>query len=85
MSSPNGGLDDETIESYAKVVVGDSKRIPGPNDISCPICLTDYCPKDTLRTIPECKHCFHSDCVDEWLRANPTCPLCRNSPVHAAS
>uniref|UniRef100_A0A7N0RAS7 RING-type E3 ubiquitin transferase n=1 Tax=Kalanchoe fedtschenkoi TaxID=63787 RepID=A0A7N0RAS7_KALFE len=79
----NNGLDDSTIESYAKMVVGESKRIPGPNDIACPICLSDYCAKDTLRCIPECQHCFHADCVDEWLRCNSTCPVCRNSPSHA--
>ncbi|CAM8971971.1 unnamed protein product [Rhodiola kirilowii] len=80
--TPNG-LDEVTIESYSKIIVGESKRIPGPNDIACPICLVDYCPKDTLRSIPECRHCFHAECVDEWLRSNPTCPVCRNSPSRA--
>ncbi|KAL1536007.1 RING-type E3 ubiquitin transferase [Salvia divinorum] len=74
------GLDDSTIESYKKVVLGESKRLAGPNDVTCPICLVDYCPKDELRCIPECQHCFHSDCVDGWLRLNSSCPLCRNSP-----
>ncbi|XP_042026185.1 putative RING-H2 finger protein ATL21A [Salvia splendens] len=76
------GLDESTIESYKKVVLGESKRLPGPNGVTCPICLVDYCPKDELRCIPECQHCFHSECVDEWLRLNSSCPLCRNSPSH---
>ncbi|XP_042064311.1 putative RING-H2 finger protein ATL21A [Salvia splendens] len=77
------GLDDSTIESYEKVVLGESKRLPGPNGVTCPICLVDYCPKDILRCIPECQHCFHSECVDEWLRLNSSCPLCRNSPSNS--
>ncbi|KAL2902779.1 putative RING-H2 finger protein ATL69 [Bienertia sinuspersici] len=74
------GLDEPTIESYPKTVLGESKRLPKPSDNTCPICLSEYQPKETLRTIPECKHYFHADCVDEWLRINATCPLCRNSP-----
>ncbi|KAK2993865.1 hypothetical protein RJ640_003977 [Escallonia rubra] len=77
------GLDESTIESYAKVVVGESRRLPGPNDITCPICLSEYNAKDTLRCIPECQHCFHADCIDEWLRMNGTCPVCQNSPSPA--
>ncbi|KAK8509676.1 hypothetical protein V6N12_001755 [Hibiscus sabdariffa] len=72
------GLDESTIESYEKVVLGESRRIPGPNDGTCPICLSEYLSKDTIRCIPECKHCFHAECIDEWLRMNTTCPVCRN-------
>ncbi|XP_022757549.1 putative RING-H2 finger protein ATL21A [Durio zibethinus] len=74
------GLDESTIESYQKLVLGESRRIPGPNDSTCPICLSEYLSKDTIRCIPECKHCFHAECIDEWLRMNTTCPVCRNSP-----
>ncbi|KAK3194628.1 hypothetical protein Dsin_025938 [Dipteronia sinensis] len=75
------GLDESTIESYQKVVLGESKRLPGPNGSTCSICLSEYCSKETIRCIPECKHCFHADCIDEWLRMNSSCPLCRNSPA----
>lgn len=74
------GLDETTIESYEKLVLGESRRLPGPNDITCPICLSEYCSKETLRCIPDCKHCFHVECIDEWLRLNGTCPVCRNNP-----
>ncbi|XP_010266503.1 PREDICTED: putative RING-H2 finger protein ATL21A isoform X2 [Nelumbo nucifera] len=74
------GLDGATIESYPKLVLGESRRLPKPDDNSCPICLSEYRPNETLRSIPECKHCFHADCIDEWLKINATCPLCRNSP-----
>ncbi|KAK6285791.1 hypothetical protein POUND7_011970 [Theobroma cacao] len=81
------GLDQSTIESYQKLVLGESRRLPGPNDSTCPICLSEYLSKDTIRCIPECNHCFHAECIDEWLRMNSTCPVCRYSPfpVHAGS
>ncbi|KZV57678.1 hypothetical protein F511_03138 [Dorcoceras hygrometricum] len=79
-NSAISGLDDSTIESYSKVVLGESRRVPGPNGATCPICLADYHPMDTVRCIPLCEHCFHSECIDEWLKRHGTCPLCRNSP-----
>ncbi|CAN4111452.1 unnamed protein product [Withania somnifera] len=81
------GLDDSTIESYTKVVLGESRRVPGPNHGTCPICLAEYHPKETVRCIPECEHCFHTECIDEWLKINGTCPVCRNnpSPLHVNS
>lgn len=74
------GLDGPTINSYPKTVLGDSGRLPKPNDATCTICLAEYLPKETLRSIPECNHYFHATCIDEWLRMNSTCPLCRNTP-----
>ncbi|EEF39071.1 RING-H2 finger protein ATL3K, putative [Ricinus communis] len=75
------GLDESTIESYEKVVLGESMRLPaGRNDSTCAICLAEYRSKETLRCIPECKHCFHVECIDEWLKMNSSCPVCRNSP-----
>ena len=74
------GLDGATIESYPKIVLGESLRLPKPNYNTCPICLSEYQPKETLKTIPECQHCFHGECIDQWLSLNSTCPICRNSP-----
>ena len=74
------GLDGPTLESYPKIVLGESRRIPKPEDNVCAICLSEYRPKETLKTIPECKHCFHSDCIDGWLRLNASCPICRKTP-----
>ncbi|GMH29766.1 hypothetical protein Nepgr_031609 [Nepenthes gracilis] len=74
------GLNGPTIESYPKVVLGESRRLPNPNNFICSICLSDYLPQETLRTIPECNHYFHAKCIDEWLKLKATCPLCRNSP-----
>ncbi|CAO2838656.1 unnamed protein product [Amaranthus hypochondriacus] len=74
------GLDRSIIESYPKVVLGSSRRLPKPDDLHCPICLGEYLPKESLRTIPNCSHCFHAECIDEWLQLNASCPVCRNSP-----
>ncbi|KAI3907049.1 hypothetical protein MKX01_027950 [Papaver californicum] len=81
----NMGLDGTTIESYPKITLGESRRIPTLNDGTCSICLSEYRPKDIVRTIPDCKHCFHAECIDEWLRMNASCPLCRTSPSPFAS
>lgn len=75
-----GGLDLHTIDSYPKIVLGQSLRLPTLSDNICPICLCDYQSKETLRSIPECNHCFHVACIDEWLKLNATCPVCRKSP-----
>ncbi|KAI4326818.1 hypothetical protein L6164_019348 [Bauhinia variegata] len=54
------GLDGQTIEKYPKTHVGESGRLPKPNHNTCSICLSEYQPKETLRTIPECNHYFHA-------------------------
>ncbi|XP_068329370.1 putative RING-H2 finger protein ATL21A [Pyrus communis] len=77
------GLDQTTIESYQMLVLGESKRLPGHNDSTCAICLSEYLTEETVRCIPECKHCFHADCIDEWLKLNSSCPVCRNNPSPA--
>ncbi|XP_054824056.1 putative RING-H2 finger protein ATL69 [Prosopis cineraria] len=74
------GLDGATIEKYPMTRIGDSGRLPDPNNNVCSICLSDYQPEDTLRTIPDCNHYFHAQCIDGWLRMNATCPLCRKLP-----
>ncbi|KAH0726573.1 hypothetical protein KY284_002438 [Solanum tuberosum] len=73
------GLDESTIQSYPKVVLGESQRISGINVMICAICLGEYIAGETLRCIPECEHCFHVECVDKWLKINSSCPVCRNS------
>ncbi|PWA49712.1 Zinc finger, RING/FYVE/PHD-type [Artemisia annua] len=73
------GLDRSTIESYPRTVLGENCELPKDHG-TCAICLSDYKPKDAVRTIPECNHYFHADCIDEWLKLNVTCPVCRKSP-----
>nr|XP_009770318.1 PREDICTED: RING-H2 finger protein ATL20-like [Nicotiana sylvestris] len=81
ISLHTSGLDDCTIQSYPKVVLGASRRLPGINALTCPICLVEYSAGESVRLIPLCQHSFHADCVDEWLKIKATCPVCRNSPL----
>jgi len=76
------GLDQAIIDSYITVVLGASRKVPGLNDGSCPICLSNFKAKETLWCIPDCQHCFHADCIDKWLRMNGTNPLCHTSPAY---
>ncbi|GAV65770.1 zf-RING_2 domain-containing protein [Cephalotus follicularis] len=78
------GLDGSIIEKFPMILLGESRRLPKPSDNICPICLSEYRSKETLRTIPECNHYFHANCIDEWLKINATCPLCRNSPEESS-
>ncbi|XP_026441252.1 putative RING-H2 finger protein ATL21A [Papaver somniferum] len=84
-SSPaRSGLDETTIQSYPQVVLCQSRKFLNPENITCSICLADYTPKDTLKSIPECNHYFHVNCIDEWLRVNGSCPVCRKSPLQSS-
>ncbi|XP_010469020.1 PREDICTED: RING-H2 finger protein ATL22 [Camelina sativa] len=75
------GLDESTIESYKKVELGESRRLPtGSNDVVCSICLSEYATKESVRCLPECEHCFHTECIDAWLKLHSSCPVCRSNP-----
>ncbi|KAI3891363.1 hypothetical protein MKX03_031459 [Papaver bracteatum] len=75
------GLDESTIQSYPQMVLCESRKLLNPENTVCSICLSDYKPKDTLKSIPECNHYFHVDCIDGWLRVKGSCPVCRKSPL----
>ena len=76
---------DTRAARYPKLVLGESKRLPGPNSGPCSICLAEYKAKETIRCMPDCNHCFHVTCIDQWLRMSPTCPICRSSPAPSAA
>ncbi|XP_013637086.1 PREDICTED: putative RING-H2 finger protein ATL21B [Brassica oleracea var. oleracea] len=75
----NRGLDQCTIETYKKMELGESIKLPGTNGTACLICLSEYASKETVRFIPECDHCFHVECIDVWLKIHGSCPICRDS------
>jgi len=35
----------------------------------CRICLSQFEPNETLRTLP-CLHRFHRDCIDNWIQVS---------------
>lgn len=72
------GIDLATLELYLKAQIDDPVQVPRPNDNIWAICLSEYQPKETLRTIPECAHYFPAHCIDQWLKRNASWPLCRN-------
>ncbi|AES93943.1 putative RING-H2 finger protein ATL21A [Medicago truncatula] len=74
------GLDHSRIEQYPKIQLAENGQLPKFIDNVCSICLSEYKPMETLRSIPQCNHHFHADCIDVWLKMNATCPLCRNLP-----
>ncbi|XVF10418.1 hypothetical protein REPUB_Repub07fG0181200 [Reevesia pubescens] len=79
-ASTVNGLDGPSIEAYPITLLGESYRLPRPNDNICSICLSEYKAKETIRTIPDCDHYFHANCIDEWLKLNAACPVCRSTP-----
>ncbi|RZC84819.1 hypothetical protein C5167_047601 [Papaver somniferum] len=77
------GLDESIIRSYSRTILSESPKFLDPENTVCSICLADYKPKDTLKSMPECNHYFHVDCIDGWLRMNGSCPVCRKSPLRS--
>ncbi|CAA0405707.1 unnamed protein product [Arabidopsis thaliana] len=57
-----------------------AKSAPWRNDTLCPICLSEYTSEETVKSLPECEHCFHIECINPWLKLHNSCPVCRNSP-----
>ncbi|MBA0679996.1 hypothetical protein Goari_011730, partial [Gossypium aridum] len=76
------GLDGQTIEAYPVTLLSESRRLPRPNDNTCPICLGEYQAKEMIRTIPDCEHYFHAVCIDVWLKLNAACPLLIDQPQY---
>ncbi|RZC84802.1 hypothetical protein C5167_047589 [Papaver somniferum] len=78
----NTGLDESTIKSFPTVVLGENRRLPKNSDTACLICLQEYQPNETVRSLPACNHCFHVSCIDVWLPINSRCPICNTiSPI----
>ena len=52
------------------------------DDNTCAICLCEMTDDESIYTIPECNHKFHTNCALQWYRqTNQTnCPLCRSNP-----
>ncbi|XP_047152701.1 RING-H2 finger protein ATL5-like, partial [Vigna umbellata] len=43
----------------------------------CACACRRFAEVDKVRTLPNCKHGFHTHCIDAWFASHSTCPLCR--------
>ncbi|KAL0309342.1 UNVERIFIED_CONTAM: putative RING-H2 finger protein ATL21B [Sesamum radiatum] len=74
----NRGMDEFKISACTELVaLGESRTNSEPDSNTCPICLDSYHPKEMIRCIAICDHCFHAECIELWLRNSRTCPVCR--------
>lgn len=76
-------LEDEDDEPICRVVLLPSPKVGGQSrviEITCSICLKNYCVGDCIITAAiddGCPHAFHESCITEWLiRGNMRCPVC---------
>ncbi|GFQ01020.1 RING-H2 finger protein atl57 [Phtheirospermum japonicum] len=40
----------------------------------CPICLSEFEERETVKLIPYCGHVFHAWCIDTWLSSHVDLP-----------
>mmetsp|Transcript_155 Transcript_155/g.297 ORF Transcript_155/g.297 Transcript_155/m.297 type:complete len:272 (+) Transcript_155:85-900(+) len=61
-----------------RVYVAGSMKDENNEQPQCSICLVEYEPGDSLRTLP-CLHAFHKVCIDQWINScsEMVCPACR--------
>ncbi|KAK1391847.1 NEP1-interacting protein-like 1 [Heracleum sosnowskyi] len=71
------GLSQDYIEKLPKHKITSTNITSCCYETSCAICLQDVNNGDLARTLPDCRHCFHSHCIDEWLTRQGSCPICR--------
>ncbi|CAN1281197.1 RING-H2 finger protein ATL2 [Linum perenne] len=75
------GLEASVLKSLPVFVYSGDSEV---ESMECAVCLSEFEEKEIGRTLPQCKHSFHTECIDMWFHSHSTCPLCR-SPVEAAS
>ncbi|PKU84295.1 RING-H2 finger protein ATL20 [Dendrobium catenatum] len=63
----------------AKEVGGEDCGSGGGEEMTCPVCLSEFKDGEAVRFLPECGHCFHVECIDMWFRVHSTCPVCRST------
>ncbi|KAI3450644.1 hypothetical protein Pfo_007309 [Paulownia fortunei] len=71
-----GGLDTSAVNSLPLLAYGKAAKHTMIDD--CPICLSEFHERETVKLIPYCSHVFHPSCIDTWLASHVTCPLCRS-------
>ena len=52
---------------------------------TCPVCITDFVPRDAVSVLPDCQHVYHRDCWTDWtdtcsrMRQPLNCRVCRRA------
>ncbi|KAK9279546.1 hypothetical protein L1049_013225 [Liquidambar formosana] len=69
------GLDSSAVRSLPVFSYGGDVKLP----MDCPVCLSEFEEKETVKMIPYCKHVFHQACIDTWLSSHVSCPVCRTT------
>jgi hypothetical protein len=81
-SNLQSGLTHEQIADNSTIMTYSANPGPSedqPSSTICSICTLEYEPRQHVRSIDQCNHCFHISCIDRWLADHNTCPLCRAS------
>ncbi|KAK8703043.1 hypothetical protein V6N13_021373 [Hibiscus sabdariffa] len=72
------GLARHVVERIPKMIITDNNNADAFGEkVSCSVCLQDFQPGETVRSLPQCHHMFHLPCIDKWLLSHASCPLCR--------
>jgi hypothetical protein len=86
-STPSPELDPDSDAAKDEITVSPADIQPAQRrsvleQTTCPICIDDYVPGESVvRELP-CRHIFHPECVDNFLRENSSlCPLCKHSSL----
>ncbi|MGK3758942.1 MAG: ubiquitin-protein ligase [Bacillariaceae sp.] len=81
------GLDQADLERISTLLSPNeflSQKTTGDDDHDsrCCICLGEFDPDDTnksLRILNHCGHCMHDSCLQTWLSTKTSCPVCKHS------
>ncbi|XVF18085.1 hypothetical protein REPUB_Repub10bG0181200 [Reevesia pubescens] len=72
------GLAGDLVEKIPKITITNNNNVDASGEkVSCSVCLQDFQPGETVRSLPQCHHMFHLPCIDKWLLSHGSCPLCR--------
>ncbi len=87
-SSRQSGLTHEQIADNSTIMTYSANPGPSedqPSSTICSICTLEYEPRQHIRSLDQCDHCFHISCIDRWLADHNTCPLCRTNVLPEAA
>ncbi|KAK6922544.1 Glycine-zipper-containing OmpA-like membrane domain [Dillenia turbinata] len=72
------GLPGDSMEKIPIVKITSANNVDDSGErVSCSVCLQDFQPGESVRSLPHCHHLFHLPCIDTWLIRHASCPLCR--------